>query len=225
MPSELTARLRQLENSRLADVLERCVKPLDAPAPRDMVDLGWGPAVDSVMGRNWRDHLREAAVLVAVRRVWPEPRVVLTVRTRQLRAHAGQISFPGGRADASDQFPVGTALREADEETAIRTEQVDVFGLLDDYPTISKYRVTPVVGWLDAHAHLRAQPQEVDEIFEVPLRHLLDPSRYRRSMVARFGGVNVFEIEHGSYRIWGATAGMLWNLQERFHATLAAELN
>lgn len=224
MPAELSRRIEQLENSRLADILERCVKPLDTPAPREMVDLGWGPAVDSMLGRNWKSHLRDAAVLVGVRRVWPEPRVILTVRTRQLRSHAGQISLPGGRADASDEFPVGTALREADEETAIRPGQVEPFGLLDDYPTISKYCVTPVVGWLDANARTRAQPQEVEEIFEVPLRHVLDPARYKRSMVAKFGGVNIFEIHHGPHRIWGATAGMLWNLQERFHATLAADI-
>lgn len=212
--------MARLDNSRLASTLEACLKPLDATMPKTMVDLGWGPAVDTVLGRNWRDNLRPAAVLVAVRRVWPEPRIVLTVRTRQLRAHAGQISLPGGRADPGDDFPVGTALREADEETHIRPSQIEPLGLLDDYPTISKYRVTPVVGWLDADARTRAHPQEVDEIFEVPLRDVLDPSRYQRTMVARFGGLKVFELHHGPHRIWGATAGMLWNLQERFHAAL-----
>ncbi len=209
-----------LGNGLLSETLEACVAPLETAEPRPMIDLGFGPAVDLALGKNWLENLRPAAVLVAVRRVWPEPRVVFTVRTRKLRAHAGQISFPGGRADPTDDFPLGTALREANEETAIRTNQIAAIGLLDDYPTVSKYRVTPVVGWMDADTRTRAHRDEVDEIFEVPLRHLLDPGNYKRSMIARFGGVKVFEIHHGSYRIWGATAGMLWNLQERFNATL-----
>lgn len=220
MPSSQHS-IHSLSNGKLVDTLEACVAPLNTPAPRPMIDLGFGPSVDLALGKNWLDKLRPAAVLVAVRRVWPEPRVVFTVRTRKLRAHAGQISFPGGRADATDQFPVGTALREANEETAIRENQVDAFGLLDDYPTVSKYRVTPVVGWLDADTRTHGHRDEVDEVFEVPLRHLLDPGNYQRNLVARFGGIKVFEIHHGSYRIWGATAGMLWNLQERFNATLA----
>ncbi len=210
-----------LSNGQLVDTLEACLAPLDSPEPRPMIDLGFGPSVDLALGKNWLQQLRPAAVLVAVRRVWPEPRVVFTVRTRKLRAHAGQISFPGGRADATDAFPIGTALREANEETAIRASQIEPLGLLDDYPTVSKYRVTPVVGWMEADTRTRAHRDEVDEIFEVPLRHLLDPTQYKRSMVARFGGIKIFEIHHGSYRIWGATAGMLWNLQERFHAQLA----
>lgn len=209
-----------LPNGKLADVLESCVIDLDSDDPGQLVDLGFKRSVDAALGKGWKDKLRPAAVLVAVRRVWPEPRVVFTVRTRQLRSHAGQISFPGGRADPEDQFPCGTALREADEETHIEPSQVQPFGTLDDYPTVSKYRVTPVVGWLDADARTRAQRDEVDEIFEVPLRHLLDPKQYRRTMLARFGGVKIYEIHHGPYRIWGATAGMLWNLQERFNATL-----
>jgi len=212
--------VHSLPNGQLVDTLEACLAPLDRPEPRPMIDLGFGPAVDIALGRNWLQELRPAAVLVAVRRVWPEPRVVFTVRTRKLRAHAGQISFPGGRADPTDSFPLGTALREANEETAIRTSQIEPIGLLDDYPTVSKYRVTPVVGWMEADTRTRAHRDEVDEIFEVPLRHLLDPGQYKRSMVARFGGIKIFEIHHGSYRIWGATAGMLWNLQERFHAEL-----
>lgn len=219
MPAKKHA-VYSLPNGKLADVLESCVIDLDSDAPGELVDLGFPHSVDAVLGKGWKDKLRPAAVLVAVRRVWPEPRVIFTVRTRQLRSHAGQISFPGGRADPEDKFPCGTALREADEETHIRPAQVHPIGKLDDYPTISKYRVTPVVAWLDAETRTRAQRDEVDEIFEVPLRHLLDPSQYKRATVARFSGVKVFEIHHGSYRIWGATAGMLWNLQERFNARL-----
>ncbi len=209
-----------LSNGVLVEVLEGCVAPLDTAEPRPMIDLGFAPSVDLALGKNWLQNLRPAAVLVAVRRVWPEPRVVFTVRTRKLRAHAGQISFPGGRADPTDTFPIGTALREANEETAIRPNQIEPFGLLDDYPTVSKYRVTPVVGWMEADTRTRGHRDEVDGVFEVPLRHLLDPTNYKRSMVARFGGIKIFEIHHGSYRIWGATAGMLWNLQERFNAQL-----
>ena len=212
-------RVDQLTNTQLADTLGACVKPLDSPEPRAFVHLGLPAAVDKVLGARWEEKLRPAAVLVAIRRVWPEPRVVLTVRTRELRAHAGQISFPGGRADREDQFPLGTALREAEEETAMRPVWVQAFGLLDDYPTISRYRVTPVVGWMDESASLRGHRDEVDEVFEVPLRGLLEPKRYRKTLMARIG-LPVYEYHHGPHRIWGATAGMLWNLQERFHATL-----
>nr|MBV6631353.1 CoA pyrophosphatase [Oceanococcus sp. HetDA_MAG_MS8] len=214
-----SAPAEHLSNSELSHRLQACLKPLDTPAPRQMVDLGVPSAVDKLLGNNWSKRLKPAAVLVAVRRTWPDPRVVLTVRTRQLRTHAGQISFPGGRADADDHFPLGTALREAEEETGLRAHELSPLGLLDDYPTVSKYRVTPVVAWLEEGAGTHPHQAEVEEIFEVPLRHLLDPRRYKISMMAKLG-VPMAEFQHGRYRIWGATAGMLWNLQERFHATL-----
>ena len=213
--------LRHLPNSRLADTLEACLLPLEGEGTRDMVSLGLSGAVETLLGRGWQAKLRPASVLVGVRRVWPEPRVIFTVRTRQLRAHAGQISFPGGRADPGDRFPLGTALREAEEEVGLRAAQIRALGCLEDYPTVSRYRVTPVVAWVEEDAHTQAQESEVAEIFEVPLRGLLEPARYTRTWMAKFG-LPVYEYHHGPYRIWGATAGMLWNLQERFHATLAA---
>lgn len=160
--------------------------------------------------------LRPAAVLVPVMARENEPRVLLTVRTRHLRNHAGQISFPGGRADPEDRGPVDTALRESAEEIALDPGRVQVAGYLDDYPTVTGFRVTPVVGLVEGDIDVTPDGIEVAEVFEVPLAFVLDSGNYERRYLER-GGLKLpyWGLLYGERFIWGATAGMLRDLMRK----------
>lgn len=145
--------------------------------------------------------------------------VLLTVRRDDLEQHAGQVSFPGGRVEASDSDPVQTALRETAEEVGIDPELVEPVGLLDLYETVTGFLVTPVVGFVDSAIAPRPDDREVAEIFEIPLARALDPRTYQQGH-ARFGGrTRSFLFLMGMPRyVWGATAGMLRDLCQRFGA-------
>jgi len=139
--------------------------------------------------------------------------VLFTLRTAQLRAHSGQVSFPGGRAEQGDPTPEFTALREAQEEIGVATERVEIVARLPDYFTRTGFRVTPVVGLLTPPLELSPDRGEVEEVFEVPLAFLLDPRNHQRQTREFQGGtVAFYVIQFGERRIWGATAGMLVNL-------------
>jgi len=159
--------------------------------------------------------LRPAAVLVPVMKRPDGLRVLLTRRSESLRSHKGQISFPGGGREEADESAAAAAKREAQEETGIPPEAVEVIGYLDDYPTISKYMVTPVVGLVEDVPEVKPCAREVAQIFEVPLPFLLEPRNYERKLLSRDGfNVPFFELNYQSWRIWGATAGMLRNLSQ-----------
>jgi 8-oxo-dGTP pyrophosphatase MutT (NUDIX family) len=139
--------------------------------------------------------------------------LLLTQRTDHLTDHAGQISFPGGRAEDYDADPVATALRESEEEIGLHRRHVDVLGVLPDYYTGTGYRVTPVVGLVLPPFELTADPSEVAEIFEVPLQFLMDGRHHQRLSVQLPGGPRTFyAMPYERFYIWGATAGMLRNL-------------
>jgi 8-oxo-dGTP pyrophosphatase MutT (NUDIX family) len=157
--------------------------------------------------------LTAAAVLVPIVRRDPELTVIFTQRTAHLRAHSGQVSFPGGRAEPHDATPEFTALREAHEEIGLPMERVEVLARLPDYLTRTGFRVTPVVGLLEPPIVLTPDPREVDEVFEVPLAFLLDPSNHqRRTRELQGRTVEYYVMQFGERVIWGATAGMLVNL-------------
>ncbi|MDB5970718.1 MAG: CoA pyrophosphatase [Hydrocarboniphaga sp.] len=187
--------------------------------PRPMSRTELPLHLDRLIESEWLAKLRRAAVLVPVVDRPGGPTVVLTQRSEHLRNHKGQISFPGGRRDDDDVDSVDTALREAEEEIGLPRQHVEVLGYLDDYPTISLYRVTPVVGVIRELPLLRIDAAEVAEAFEVPLSLLLDPASYERKHLF-FGTVKrpFYEVNYGSYRIWGATAGMLWDLCRKVNA-------
>ncbi len=142
------------------------------------------------------------------------PTVLFTQRTAHLKNHSGQISFPGGRAEADDADPEGTALRETWEEIGLAAERIELLGRLPDYHTRTGYRVTPVVGIVATPFDLNPDDNEVAEVFEVPLAFLLDPANLQRHS-REFEGEQryFFAIPFGERYIWGATAGMLVNLQ------------
>jgi 8-oxo-dGTP pyrophosphatase MutT (NUDIX family) len=155
-----------------------------------------------------------AAVLVPLVCHPGEINVLLTQRTEHLDDHASQISFPGGRVEPFDVNREDTALREAEEEIGLSRSAVAVLGRLPDYDLPSGFRITPVVGWIEGPLTLTPDPFEVAGVFEVPLRHFLDPRNYQRRQY-RFGGRqrHYMAIPYQGRYIWGATAGMLHNLQ------------
>lgn len=163
-----------------------------------------------------------AAVLIPLVLHADGPRVLLTRRTAHLRDHAGQISFPGGRAEDSDEGPVHTALRETEEEVGLAREHVHVLGELNTYATVTGYRVTPIVALVQPRFRLALDSFEVEEAFEVPLQFLMTPAHHRRHEMEWEGLRRQFLSMpwHGvdangqprEYFIWGATAAMLRNL-------------
>ena len=156
-----------------------------------------------------------AAVLVPVVERENELTVLLTQRASQLKNHAGQISFPGGRIEPQDAGPSAAALREAHEEIGLEARFVSVVGYLADHILLSGFRVTPVVAFVQPGFELLLDAQEVSDTFEVPLSYVFEPANQRsqrRSFGTSPGEVRVWEIQYQGHNIWGATAGMLLNL-------------
>ena len=162
---------------------------------------------------------RPAAVLCGLVPRGEGLNVVLTRRTGHLARHAGQIAFPGGRVDAGDETHLDAALREAEEEIGLSPGQVSVIGTLDQYLTSTGFRVTPFVGAIDPGWHPVPDPNEVEEVFEVPLDFLMDPANRHRHAHDRSGTTRYYyAMPWGRHYIWGATAGMLKGLSDRLAA-------
>ena len=159
--------------------------------------------------------LRKAAVLIPITR--PDSRneshIVLTVRSENLRSHAGQISLPGGTRDAEDSDDVATALRESEEEIGLPSSQVEVIGKLGDMALPSGFRITPIVGLIEPGLNFTPAVEEVAEIFQAPLDLVLDLDAYKASFMT-FDGIErkILELCYEDYRIWGATAAILHHL-------------
>jgi 8-oxo-dGTP pyrophosphatase MutT (NUDIX family) len=146
----------------------------------------------------------------------PEPTLLFTRRSESLSRHGGQVSFPGGRAQASDASLVVTALREMEEETGIAAAFVTVAGYLGAYETVTGYAVLPVVGLLRSGFTLAPNAAEVEDIFEVPLAFLLDPAN-RQQEQGEGGKRRFYVFRYKSHYIWGATAAIVAELAERLH--------
>ncbi len=160
--------------------------------------------------------LRPAAVLIAV---WLRPtgaQLILTKRASHLQHHPGQIAFPGGKVDAGDDGAVGAALRETHEEVGLPPERVQVLGILPPHETVTGFSVTPVLGLVRDDFIPIPEAGEVEEVFTVPLCHVLDPGRYRiERRLWRGEWRRYYAVPYGPYYTWGATARILRGLADR----------
>jgi 8-oxo-dGTP pyrophosphatase MutT (NUDIX family) len=159
--------------------------------------------------------LKRAGVLVPLVQRGDALTVLLTQRTAHLQHHAGQISFPGGRAEESDSSLIETALRETEEEIGLARRHVEIVGVLPEHVTGTGYRVRPVVGIVSPPFDLAADPNEVAEIFEVPLAFLMNGANHERRSIELPEGAgrrSFYAMPYEGYFIWGATAAMLRNL-------------
>jgi 8-oxo-dGTP pyrophosphatase MutT (NUDIX family) len=158
--------------------------------------------------------VRPAAVLIAVTDR-PEPGVLLTHRPETMRAHPGQVAFPGGKLDPGEDA-VAAALREAREELGIEAGDVRVFGASDRFVTGSGFDVTPVLALIPPDLPIRPDPREVSGWFEAPLRFILDEANHVHK-IGEFRGRErpYLEIDWQGHRIWGVTASIIHNLSRR----------
>lgn len=162
---------------------------------------------------------KDAAVLVPIVDYGNDARVIFTKRTAKLRKHSGQIAFPGGGIDDTDKTPEEAALREAYEEIGLEPRFVETIGRMPRYLTGTSFRITPVLSIVKPGFTLQANPDEVDEIFEVPLSFLMNDRNFQRGSRVFDGNERFFyEIPYGNRHIWGITAGILRLIYERFYS-------
>ena len=204
------ASLRALARRKLAPSLS--VEDLEratAPGPSDYA-LSGHRAEPADIAR-----ARPAAVLLPIVKRPRGLTVLLTLRASDLRAHSGQVAFPGGKIDPGET-PREAALREAREEIGLEERFIEPLGWLDPYLTGTGFCVAPLVGLIDPSFTLAINRLEVDEVFEAPFAFLMDPSNHRLDEREWRGEVRKFyAMPHGERYIWGATAGMLRNLYEK----------
>jgi 8-oxo-dGTP pyrophosphatase MutT (NUDIX family) len=161
-----------------------------------------------------QEKYRAASVLVPIVNRTPDVTILLTQRTEDMPSHAGQVAFPGGRRQDNDIDAVATALRETEEEVGLDRKFIEVIGAFDRYRTGTSYEITPIVGIVTPGFTVRADPREVADIFEVPLAHFLDEKNHRiDSRMAQGRERRFYAMPYEGRYIWGATAGMLKNLQ------------
>ena len=194
---------------------------LDVPA--GLTDASMIPArgdhdVDPVMRKIAEVRpIRPAAVLVPVVD-HDEPTVLLTQRALHLPDHPGQVSFPGGKIEKSDENPCASALRETNEEIGLDRSHIEPIGYLDLYMTTLGYRIVPVIARVTPGFQLALNPAEVDTTFEVPLAFLMDQANVQRHSREWQGMTrHYYAITFGERYIWGVTAGILRNLYDRIY--------
>jgi 8-oxo-dGTP pyrophosphatase MutT (NUDIX family) len=176
---------------------------------------GGEPSGDFLANPDFRDDIaalakRPAAVLIGLIDRPEGLSLLLTKRHDNLSSHSGQVAFPGGKIDPEDPSPEAAALREAREEVGLDPRYAEIIGRLPDYLTGSGYRIAPVVALISPQAEFRADPTEVDYVFEAPLDFVLDPAN--RTMGSRIWNGRrryFYEIPYGRHYIWGVTAGMI----------------
>ncbi len=199
--------LNNISATLLRESFAHTQMPLD---PTDVVMPPGSERWPSGMREKLAQTLTPAAVLIPVIERADSLSILLTQRSAELKHHASQVSFPGGRMEESDDDILATALRETHEEVGIAPDEVSVIGYLDPMPTVTGYAVTPVVGLLAEPDGIVVDKSEVEYTFEVPLQFLLDP-RNELAAEREFYGqkMPIVEFVYDDQRIWGATAFML----------------
>lgn len=166
------------------------------------------------------DELAPAAVLIPLTERDGRMDVVLTKRSEKMRKHSGEVSFPGGRMEEDDDDLIQTALRESEEEIALRPTDVKVYGALMQMPTVTGYEVSVYVGEFDQPYELRPNPDEIATIIEAPLTDFVDDELHRQEEI-EWGGrrfpMHYFDIQ--GHNVWGATAYMLVELMDYLTGT------
>jgi len=193
------------------DLSKRLSIALTQPGP-DSSDFDLNPDVVLPEGRV----LRPAGVLIALIRTDAVWHLILTKRSSALKHHPGQIAFAGGKQDDTDADVVAAALREAREEIGLQAGNVDIIGTLPCHETVTGFRVTPVLGLIRHDFDAKPEQGEVDEVFRVPLDHVINPENYLvQSRQWQGRRRRYYVVPFGPYYIWGATARMLRGLAER----------
>ena len=155
---------------------------------------------------------KEAGVLLPIIRQFDGTYLVLTKRAAHLSNHPGQISFPGGKRENKDTNIDATALREAQEEIGLKAEVVEVLGRLPAHETVTGFQITPIIGWIDRNWTAVADPNEVTEIFQVPLIYITNIKNFQiQDRIWNGRKRNYYTVPYGPYYIWGATACILYN--------------
>lgn len=191
--------------SALFDRVQRLFEAGHAAAPPEM----WiDPRINEI------ERFTPAAVLIAMTER-DDPGMLLLHRPSTMRAHPGQIAFPGGKRDEGEG-PVEAALREAHEELGIEPDSVRVIGTSDMYRTGSGYEITPVLGIVPESLEIMPNPTEVAQWFEAPVGFVLDPANQQQKTIEWEGRMHSFiEIDWQGHQIWGVTGAILHNLARR----------
>jgi len=196
------------------DDFDRIRRAIETPSPASS-DYDLNPDISLPEGRR----LRPAGVLIPLLETQNGVQVILTKRSSVLKHHPGQIAFPGGKVEATDSGPVQAALREADEEIGLRRENAEALGALPTHETVTGFCVTPVLARVRSAFQPMPQPEEVAEVFQVPLDHVGNLDRFQVQS-RRWQGVEryYYTVPYGPYYIWGATARILYGLAQRLAA-------
>jgi 8-oxo-dGTP pyrophosphatase MutT (NUDIX family) len=198
---------------------ERIERRLHGTAPGGDPFQAWvadrSPEQMVALRRHLPETFARAAVMVPIVERPEGLTVLMTRRASHLKHHPGQISFPGGRIEPDDVGPWEAALRETREEIGLEPDFVSLAGYLHDHFVLTGYLITPAVAMVRPGFDLRLDRTEVDEVFEVPLGFVLDPSNHVPATRTYAGQTfTTWDIPYGGHHIWGATAAMLLSLHQ-----------